>query len=407
MHINGRVFIDYETIELQPDGSTKASTEAYRDNFRVSTFAACWRSPTGGVESVYLIGEPDVLVFLRKLEVEAWPVICHNVQFEQLVTRCRFPGVGLNWHADTMRLAQLFDNGGDKGEFEYIVDPEWVGDESEAPIKKKPLSGLGLVVCNKRILGGKDHKLPAYEWIRANVPDSAGKEGSYLDRLPADLAESYNVADTIVTMELYEYITAEFNRMHFDWSLDWRLFSSTVTHLVSAKIKGVPVDRIRLKDGISKTRAEIEQIGRDFHLKFRELITSIEHDRIHAYIHKPGKNGPPNDVRMLKRRDTLLARGSTALKLHFNVGSNKQLAELFIDKLGIEPKFFTKKGAPGFKSSMLSQWGDGGEMLKKRRKLGIVLAQMENLLKLSEYDSLWHSDLRACGTSTSRFVGAS
>ncbi len=89
----------------------------------------------------------------------------------------------------------------------------------------------------------------------------------------------------------------------------------------------------------------------------------------------------------------------------FNVGSNKQLAALFVGKLKMTPKFVTKTGQPSFKSAFLSQWGEGGDMLKKRRKRLLVLKQCDSLLALSEYDGRWHVDLKACGTTTGRFAG--
>ncbi len=399
------VIIDFESVEIQPDGTTKASTEAYRSNFRVSSMAAAWRNEGGLLETRYLIGEHDCESYLMTLARLELPVVAHNIQFEKLVMACRFPRIQLNWHADTMRLAQLYDNGGDKNLFEYIVDEEWAGDEADTPIKKKPLSGLGLVVCNKRILGGADHKREAYDWIRANIPDSAGHEGSYLDRLPDDIMERYNTADTTITLELYEFIMAEFEKKGFDWSLDNSLYMSTVQHLVKAKIKGAPVDRETLKANIAQIADEMAQIGNQFAIKYSKEIGEIESARIQAYVNKPGKK-PLTDKVLQKRRDRIRDKGLVTLKLHFNVGSNKQLEELFKDRLGMSPKFFTKKGAPSFRSVHLNQWGEGGSILARRRKLLIVLKQCENLLKLSEYDGRWHSSLRAAGTSTGRFIGS-
>lgn len=404
---NSPLVIDYETVEILADGSTIASTEAYRDNFRVLSLAAAYRS-TDKIVSVYIHGESDCREWLRN-NAAGRLLIAHNVQFEKLVSICRFPDINLDFSIDTMRLAQVYDNGGDDCSVEYIYDDDGLVDNEGAPVvKRKPTQGLGLVACLKRILGRSgSHKEEAHRWIRENVKDTAdkpvkkGKEGAYLNHLPKDILERYNIADAVLTLELYEYLVARFGILEFDWSLDHKLFLSTVGHLVSAKIRGVSVDRDTLATNAALVKQEIHQIGTRFAEEFSAYIEELVADRTRAYISKP-----KTEKGRVKRAKKVEEKNPKAIEeIRFNPGSNKQLTELFMGKLGIEPKFFTAKGAPSFKSSLLGQWGLGGELLKKRRKRMIVLAQMEALLRMSEQDGKWHMDLRACGARTGRMAG--
>lgn len=400
------VIIDFETVELLLDGGTKASVDAYKTNFRVTSMAAIWRNEVDDTFSKYFEGEPAIRAFLEWLVKTNKPVVCHNIQYERLVNKCRFNDLPINWYADTMRLAQLYDNGGDKNQFETIVDEEWTGELAETPIKRVPLSGLGLSVCNKRILAGSDHKSEAYTWIRANIPESAGSEGSFLDKLPADIMQRYNIADVQVTLDLYEFITGYFDKIGFDWALDNSLYMSTVGYLVNAKVHGAQVNREQLVINLAQIKQEIKEIESAFLVRFKSEIEAIEFERMRAFCNKPGVKGPPTAKRIEKRVESIMSKGLATLKLSFNTGSNKQLEELFAHTLRLVPKFFTKKGASSFRSVHLNQWGEGGSMLATRRKKMIIMAQMESLLKLSEYDGRWHPDLRAAGTVTGRFIGS-
>lgn len=403
---------DYETGEIQPDGSTKASTEAYRKEFRVLSCAFGWLDGTGQIKTVYTRGEHDTGEFLEKVHGAGIPLVAHNIQFEKLVTKCRYPEIysGLKWHADTMRLVQNYDNGGNDMfvQEQLFTDLDAMLDAVEAGedvVKTVALGGLGLVKAARRILNLDDHKTEAYEWIRANVSEwSKGKkEGMFLDRLPDDVLERYNVADVEVTLKLYEYIIKKFNEEKFDWRLDHDLFLGTVEFLVDAKIEGTPVDRANLLLYAEQVRKEFLKIGTDFRNRFELEIKKVERTRLLKRIRK---------LKKLKGRKNYIKRYKTGhLKaveeITFNVGSNDQLASLFIDTLNIEPKFKTESGKPAFRSAVLNHYGEGGEMLLKRRKRLLVLKQCESLLELTEYDSKFHIDLKACGTATSRFSGGS
>lgn len=392
------IALDYETVELTKDGPV-ASTEAYRPNFRVDSCALAF---IDGSPSEFIRGEESILERLEQLQDDDFVV--HNAQFEAMVTRCRFPSLNLKWHADTMRLAQNYDNGGDDSAFEYIVDEEEVLEDGDMPIvRRKPISGLGLVVCSKRILGSNDsHKDEAYHWLHEYHPTSKGKEGRHLHLLPPDILARYNIADAEITLKLYTHITEYFATIGYDWTFDYRLFMSTVNHIVDSKIRGVVVDRILLETNSTIVRSEVKTIEEAFRTKYAKDMAAIEYQRAITWI-----LSPKTLKGQRKRLATYYVGTNKAMTkaLKFNTGSNKQLAELFMGRLDIKPEFFTDKGAPSFKSAMLSQWGEGGEMLKTRRKRMLVLSQMESLEELSKFDGRWHVDLKVSSASTGRMAG--
>lgn len=410
------IVFDYETGEVQSDGSTRASTEAYRKEFRVLSCAFGWLGEDGGLRTVYTRGEHETGEYLEKVVNAEIPLVAHNIQFEKLVTKCRYPDTysKIKWHADTMRLVQNFDNGGDdqflQEQIYTDLDDMLLAIESgEDVVKTIPLGGLGLVKAAKRILNAEDHKKEAYEWIRANVSEwSKGKkEGMFLDRLPDDILERYNVADVEVTLKLYEFITEAFRKEKFDWTLDHDLFLGTVEFLVDAKIRGVPVNREALSNYIVEVQTEFDAIGHQFIAALKEPIKEVERIRLLKRIRK---------LKTLKGRKKYLkrikAQDPRALKeIRFNPGSNGKLETLFCEVLGMEAKFRTSpskkhpQGQPSFRSAVLGQWGEHGTVLLKRRKRLIVLKQCQSLLELTKYDGRFHIDLKACGTSTSRFAG--
>lgn len=185
------IVIDVETIEILEDGSQIASLDAYKPNFRISSMAATELGENGEMLSYYFVGEAESLLFLKTLGNR--PIICHNIQYDAMVVRCRFPDLKLNWAIDTMRLAQQFDNGGDDEDFEIVTEDDSLDGE---PGKKqwKPLAGFSLVKCLKRILKDNyiDHKKEAYDWIKANTKAKEGQEGKYLHLLPSAVMERYN-----------------------------------------------------------------------------------------------------------------------------------------------------------------------------------------------------------------------
>jgi hypothetical protein len=403
-------------VETGVDG--RGSTEFYRHDFRVLSAAFSWLEDDGSIKSKFVVGEDAVRAELVKLIDECVPLVAHNVQFEIGVVKCRFPDLHhrITWHACTMRLVQVFDNGGDEFaveqlplSYDELLDSfNNISDDDETKSDKKPkkpksIAGLSLRAALKRLL--KDplsHKDEAHEWLRNNIDGCrSGGEGAYLTHLPPDLLERYNIGDTEGSLKLYTYITESFSREGYDWRFDHNLYLRSVRQLVDAKIRGVPVNREALSEYRESVFAEVERIGADFHARFAVEIAAVERGRLLDSVRKR---------KTLRGRKSFVGRyrvgASTAVKdVQFNVGSNKQLASLFVDQLGLPVKFTTAKGSPSFKSALLGQWGAGGEMLKARRKRFLVYKQACSLLSLSEYDGRWHTDLRACGTSTGRFSG--
>jgi hypothetical protein len=395
------IALDYETEE---DG--RGSTEAYRPNFRVSSAAFSWRDSSGAIKSEFIQGENSVYYYLERLAKAKIPLIAHNIQFETLVTVCRFRDLAhlLNWHACTMRLVQVYDGGGDDLAFEApSIDDQLDALEGDKPKKLKSLSGLGLSKSVARILRKPDHKKEAHDWLKANVDEckSGRHYGANLGKLPPDILRHYNVGDTEATLLLYEFTTKFFKSIKYDWTLDHGLYLNAVRMVVGAKIRGVPVDRDQLTVNRGVVAAEIDEIERGFRARFAAPIAAIERERLLKAVTK---------LKTLKGRRRLLRRvksdSAHDRKVRvFNIGSNAQLQSLFVDTLEMPVTFRSDKGRPSFRSAVLGQFGEGGEMLKTRRKRMLVLTQIDSLLELSAFDGRWHLDLKLAATKTGRAAG--
>jgi hypothetical protein len=165
-----------------------------------------------------------------------------------------------------------------------------------------------------------------------------------------------------------------------------------------AYIRGLKIDRDALKTEIYKVDAEVKGVLREF------LDATVEARRDWA-AKFPGK---------IKSRPTQPDS--------FNIGSNQQLARLFIDCLGMVGGRTTKTGQgkidskeltpaeaalkyPSFASKHLSTWGSLGEILYKRRRLLLVLQQMLGVYLGSDESGRLHPEIRASGTATNRVAG--
>jgi hypothetical protein len=394
------VAIDFETVKVRKDGSTYASPDFWHPDFRVLSCAFTFRNQENELKSLYIEGEDAVGIQLAKhLDDD---IVVHNLGFEWGVLTCRYPHLkfDIQRFTDTMRLVQNYDGGGRDDEFDWvIIDADILTPDDKPKRKREPLQGLGLAKCARRILNeAESHKKEAHDWIYANIPEcKPGKAGKFLDRLPKDILERYNIADTEITLRLYDFITKEFKSEGiYDWNMDRYFYNNTTKYVVEAKITGVPIDREALMVDRDKILHEILTIESDFRQKFLPDIEALEYQWGMEWIHKP-KSYRGKCVRFVRWHD-----GERPV---FNVGSNRQLQALFMDRLGIQPKFFTDKGNPSFKSSMLGQWGDGGNMLKTRRKKMLLLKQTEALLAVSEDDGLWHLGLKVAATATGRLAG--
>lgn len=396
MFVPTTIAFDVETALT--DGTP--STEYYRDDFRVISAAFAWYGEEGDLKSLYLEGEEEVGAFLERVKASGAVVVVHNLQFEYGVCLYRFPDFAECVARDTMRLVQVADNGG-----RQFYEPTFTEDEEPSSYS----TGLGLQSAVSRWLDPKwhNHKEPYYAWLRENGV-KRGQEGSSLTKLPADMLEAYNVADAKVTLLLHETLTADFERQGYDWKLDHALYKSTAKMVAKAKGVGARVDVEALQRCAAQVQAEIEAIEAEFRARFKPQLEAIEAEAHAAYV---------NAVKTQKARDKRAAEPPE----RFNIGSNAQLQRLFVDVLGIQPKFWTKAPMlrpgqerkkefipqPSFKAAHLGTYGEGGELLVKRRKRLLVLQQTRALIALAGYDGRWHPDLRACGTATGRMAGGS
>jgi hypothetical protein len=142
------------------------------------------------------------------------------------------------------------------------------------------------------------------------------------------------------------------------------------------------------------------------------LIKDITTDRYLTWV-----NEPKTERGKAARRAKPAPEG-----VEFNPKSASQLTELFVNRLDIKPTFWTKESKaskkkrdenpslapyqpkPSFKAAHLASYGPGGEMLSSYKKRLLVLNQCNKLNELSG-DGRWHLDLRACGTTSGRYVG--
>jgi hypothetical protein len=389
------ISLDVETALL----SGQPSTDFFRHDFRCTSAAFAWRQENGDIKELCLFGEPAIRRFLDKCLQDGVKFVVHNAAFEWAVLRYRFGEAYTTPLAyDTMRLVQVFDNGGSDRE-QYSEDIDSVLAELEG--KKEPSTGLGLQVACKRVLGPEHHghKKPWHELIvQRGAPP--GKEGENLHLLTKDELGAYNCADARVTLLLYERLIEVFKSEGYDWSLDHFLYLDCCKRVSEAKYRGVPVDRDSLSGHIGTLKQKLGQIWDTFNEKFALEIAQLE--------------------RWLLEKE--LSKFKTGAKLaaiqadppRFNPRSTQQKARLFIDIMGIKPIFFVynkkKKNqdappAPSFSSKFARQWGEGGLMLKSQGTVMIELKQSENLLALSEYDGRWHISLRVASTRNGRLSG--
>lgn len=396
------VGFDYETALT----SGIPSTRYYRSDFRIVSCAFSW-PVDGGLDSVFVEGEEATGNILRQLVAMDVPLVVHNLQFELGCTVHRFPDLAAyNNYFDTMRLVQVYDNGGsDYDDFTpetIYIDREMAEldkIEADKSTKKKvnfKRTGLGLAASIKRLLDKRyhDHKGEAYEYLRS-VGVAPGKEGANLHLLPKDILARYNIGDSDNTLRLYFFIAAYLSGIDYDWKFDHHLYRASVRRLVSAESKGVRVDRATLEGFRDTVVTEIAGIGAAFRSTFLEQIVQLETEAMEKEVMK---------LKTVKGQANRRAKYA-ANPVLFNVGSNLQLGKLFVDKLGIKPPGLTDTGRPAFRSAILELWGEGGLILLKRRKRLLVQKQADALLELSAYDGRWHPQLKACGTKTGRYAG--
>lgn len=400
------VAIDVETMDTRG-----ASFEYFRRDFRVFSLSCCWRDESGELQYWFSTDLQKIGQKLYSLAKSGTKIIAHNLSFEQGVMLACFPRIQLNWHADTMRLTQLRDGGGDEfGEPTLTLEQEMeyeLGELTDDDVKKlwAKSRGNSLEAASMRFLESSDHehKKPAHDWLKENKGIEKGF-GQYLHLLPHNMLESYNNADTKNTILLYESHTTYFGDIGFDWTRDWVLYLNRSRLMSRAYYEGIIINREELLSYILEVEQEIKEMEAAFIEAVSPWLPKLKRLRLIAYIDKhvaskKTAKGKINHLRGMK------AGKYDDLWKTFNPGSSTQLAQLFVNIMGMNCKFHTPKGAPSMKTSHLGQWGEYGLLLQKRKKRLLVLHQACNVYIASGYDGKVHPSVKVAGTRTNRCSG--
>jgi len=387
------------SIDLETSCNGQAEYRTWRDGFKIDSLACSWRTETGEIQSWFSDDPKQVDKMIRRLAETQKPLVVHNLSFEMAAFMKLYPELEFNWYADTMRLAQLDDNaaGTDWRDHVFKTADDILDELLEEEDTWKP--GLSLEACASRYLPAEyhNHKAKAYKWLEDNHGIKT-KHGSHLHLLPYDVLKEYNEADTEITLRLAEELIETFKLQGYDWQQDWVLYTTRCRLMKSAYLRGLKIDRVKLREHIYAVSAEIESIKDEFFAK--TVDAREEWARKH-----PGKR----KTKPVKPED-------------FNIGSTTQLAQLFIKGLGIVGGRTTKTGQtkidsgeltkekaaidyPSFASKHLHLWGPLGDILYRRKKRLLVLQQMLGVLLGSEETGRLYCDVRVSGTATGRVAG--
>ncbi len=368
--------IDLETV----NGEGKSDYRWWKPGFTIQSMALSWVQE-GEITSWFSCVPREIAEGIKRLHTKQTKLIVQNLAFEKGVLDTLYPEYPLNWYSDTMRLAQLWDNGGD------WRDQKFNGDELDED--NSPLLGIGLEAIASRLLQ-KDfhkHKNSRDEYLRSiGIKNNFG---GHIHLLPPDILKEYNIADTIVTLEIFQALAA---KLHTVWQNDWPLYYNRVHNMNKAYRRGIHIDREALWAVILDIDREISTIDADFAIKYEAALHQWG-----ALTNKDPKN--------------------------FNISSTKQLAELFITCMGLRAAHTTPKGEdlikkkeltfeeaclkyPSFASKHLSDYGDPGMHLRMRKKRLLVLSQALNTYELSNNtDFRAHPEIKVSGTRTNRVSG--
>jgi DNA polymerase I-like protein with 3'-5' exonuclease and polymerase domains len=209
--------------------------------------------------------------------------------------------------------------------------------------------------------------------------------------LPSDILERYNTADTLVALELFEVLAPILDGV---WQKDWPLYHNRTKLMNSAYRRGIRIDVAALERYIYEIDRDVDKIEAEF--------KSVHAENIKKWAELTGNS-----------------------EADFNVGSNKQLKELFCDVLGmtgahmtatgekkVKDKEITREEAlkqyPSFQAKHLLDWGESGGILIKRRKRLLVLSQALNTLQMAkDGQGRCHPEVKVSGTRTGRVAGGS
>jgi hypothetical protein len=376
--------LDYETCLL----SGEPSVEAYRDDFRVKSCAFAWRQESGEIKTKVTWGESETLKMLERIQSQGIQVVVHNLSFEMAVTKCRFPGIDpMKWTC-TMRLTQMADNGGGE-KWQQKQDVGYLASVIEG---FAPQNGFSLEAAASRFLGRQyyKHKQPYHD----KIVGRGGKKKD-LHLLTMEELTEYNALDAIVTLELYAKLSEHLVSLKVNPERDHILYRYRCHLTTDARIQGVKVNMAKVDECISVKKQELENIEKNFRIAFKAQIEELEAEMSEEYINKcRTEKGRQN------RRNELLEA-----PIQFNLNSTKQKRRLFVDKLGLDPKFFTDKGEVTMGAKLLWQFGEAGSYLEKLGSTRISLQQTESLKELAERDGRYHIDIKVVGARSGRLSG--
>ena len=399
------VSIDFETSD-----SRGASFQYFRNDFKIFSLSCCWRDDKG-VNYWFSTDSNRIAQKLASLARDNHLIIAHNLGYEMGCMKRCYPHIKLNWYCDTMRMAQLRDGGGDEyGPVHLTLDQEIaaeLGEISEKDIKKigQKSQGLSLEACARRFLPNtlQDHKKPAHDWLEENLGIKKN-HGGHLDRLPYDLLKDYNNADTLTTLLIYESCKEYLDNKGFDWTRDCKLYFTRANLMTGAHIRGIKINSSKLLKYILTVEEEIMSMETEFINLLAEHVEKVRENRL-IRLYEHWVNDLKTDSGKNKRRLKVESGEMDDVWKVFNIGSSKQLVELFVGVLGMTWEFETPKGSPSFKTTHLHQWGKGGLILQKRRKRLLVLQQSINVYASAMYDGRTHPSVRISGTRTNRVAG--
>jgi hypothetical protein len=393
--------MDYETTGL----------DYYSPDFAITSAAFKWQGGHRDKETQYTEDLSYIRYLIEQSIKDGYSFVVHNLQFEYGCTLYQFPDLvhQMQW-IDTMRLVQVYDNGGKKAQGMQNQSGMMTIEDELAILEgtiRTPSTGLGLTAAASRLLPPslQDMKKEAHDYLEKE--HGIKKEhGSHLQLLPPEIMERYNVGDVLVTEALFNTCIQEFKRIRYDWTQDHKLYTHIAKRISKAKGVGIPVNRAKLARQINRLQRKITLTERAFKIELWDEIKQFETKRLQKWVTGCGTE------RGNKARAEKTVPGSIywEKEVRFNPNSSAQKRTLFCDILGIIPKFYTDKStpekpSPSFKAAHMPHYGKGGKILANKKKIQLVLKQMENLLALSAKDGRWHHDLRACGTATGRMKG--
>lgn len=449
LNFGNLVCIDFETTGLN----------AWEPDFRVLSIAASWfvgDPDQEQTQTFFTKGEEPTRVFLKMLSDAQIPLLAHNVGFELLVIKCRFPELNLNLKYDSMRLSQLMGGANEMGQGFGLDDslarhrPDLIGHKQKFydHLKQKVADAQSTGTLTEKTWApddnGKDQRLAIIDeegervWLEEGIENDEAisfngtwetktvtKEVKLTNKslmkyvhLADDKAlEEYNVGDTDCTLKLARFIANQFAFEKYNWETDHELFMSMAHLITDAQVRGIKVDREALQKYVEDVTQEVAEIDQVFFKEFDEPIMAV--------------------------RQALKVKAQSKFKKkiveelpEFNITSKTHMEALCVDQLDLARKVFLKEGmedalvpkwfkmvpgehgkehgpellvtpknSPSFRSAHMHQWGRPGEIIQNRGKRLLVKTQTAKLLSLSEGDGFWHQGLRLCGTVTGRYAG--